>query len=135
MKTLLLILSILLFPAISFAGQSPHDTFWFCYQVGSLHAGKGRSVNLMAISNVHSDKYHSHYDSRRMQFFDLVKKMSKGKFEGNFEPKCVGFDDPKKAMKYRSKNIMRAEHGKYKLLQVEFVYDPDKKTDKQQLMY
>lgn len=132
---LLLFMSILLF-SFSAHGKEPGATeaYWICHQVGVMPSTKkGVNDNTLAITNIHTDEYKDNYAARMFQFHQQVKTETKGKFTGQFEPKCVSFDDSKKAIQFRERGILRAKHNNYHILNIEFRYDPDKPEQQKQM--
>ena len=111
---------IKIFMLLSIISSQPiNDTYWLCYQIGSL-----LNKNTMIISNIQADQYNDNYDIREKQFNQAIQKETNGKFNGQFDGQCISFTGAKKAMKYRTKNINRAKHNKYKIWNIEFNYNP-----------
>ena len=117
MKKLLILLALLVFlPFRSQAEEQKTESYWTCFQVGTMEVGIKESYNTLAISDIYVSN--GSYDKNAEKFLKIIKKQTKDRFMPSFEPSCVENQNYGKIVKLWEDKIRTAMKRKFMVFHI-----------------
>ena len=110
----LLVILVMMFPVVAFAGERPDVHSWVCSQPGYMNKTK-----TYAITHVFESAPND-YEVKEEIFEESVHEKTEGRFNSGMDASCRDFGSESKAEKYLNKMLLKAGKRNYGILWIDF---------------